>query len=212
MKKITIGLILALAAIAAGCTTDTSRNLNDATVPGKVLVQQVCSNCHGVDGNSTNPTFPKLAGQQPEYIVAELKEFRSHDRSDPAGYEYMWGIARHLTDTQIDQIATYFSAQTNIPDPSVNVALEAQGRDIFNNGISIAPEAVPACASCHGAQGAGHDMFPRIAGQHADYIAKQINVFKNTLQRPDGVLMKAITHDLTPEQINAVAAYLARKS
>ena len=209
MKKITISLILSLTVIAAGCATQSSRDLADPGVPGKEMAQQVCSMCHGVDGNSINPTFPKLAGQQPEYLAAELKEFRGHDRSDPAGYEYMWGIAKHLTDAQIDQLATYFSQQKNTPDPSGNAALEAQGKDIFTSGISSASGNVPACASCHGAEGMGNGMFPRIAGQHADYIVKQIKVFKNTLQRPDGVLMKAITHDLTPAQMEAVAAYVS---
>lgn len=213
MKKIIISLsVLGAALLAAGCnTTGSSRNLADSHVTGKVLAQQVCSMCHGVDGNSTNPTFPKLAGQQAAYIVSELKEFKSHDRSDPAGYQYMWGISRTLTDKQIDELADYFSSQKNIADKSDQVKLIAEGKNIFMNGI---PDGhTPACAVCHGEQGAGNGTFPRIAGQHADYIAKQLRVFKDTNQRPDGTLMKVITNgipkSITPEQIQAVSVYLS---
>ncbi|HET9114425.1 MAG TPA: c-type cytochrome [Burkholderiales bacterium] len=208
MKKIVTGLILASTILTAGCnTTASSRNLADAKVSGQDLAQQVCSICHGADGNSTNPTFPKLAGQQSAYIVGQLKEFRSHDRSDPAGYQYMWGIARHLTDKQIAELATYFSAQKNIPGPSRNPQLEAEGKQIFTHGI--AAQNTPACATCHGPEGAGNGIFPRIAGQHANYIEKQLGIFKNTGQRPDGAMMKVITHNITPAQVKEVAAYLS---
>jgi cytochrome c553 len=213
MKKIAIGLMLVSMAVITGCsTTESSRNLNDPSVSGKDLAQQVCSICHGVDGNSTNPTFPKLAAQQSEYIIAQLKVFRSHDRSDPAGYQYMWGIARHLTDAQITELASYFNQQKMIPDQAAhtNADLVAQGKLIFNNGIPT--QNTPACASCHGANGEGNSSFPRIAGQHADYIEKQLGVFKDTDGRPDGVVMKAITHGITPAEVKAVAAYLSVSS
>ncbi|MHB1676407.1 MAG: c-type cytochrome [Sulfuriferula sp.] len=213
MKKIIISLsVLGLVLVAGGCnTTGSSRNLADHNVPGKVFAQQVCSMCHGADGNSNNPTFPKLAGQQSAYIISELKEFKSHDRSDPAGYQYMWGISRTLTDKQIKELAEYFSKQKNIPDKSDNAKLLAEGKDIFLHGI---PDGhTPACATCHGEQGTGNGTFPRIAGQHADYIAKQLRVFKDTNQRPDGTLMKVITNgipkSITPEQIKAVSTYLS---
>ena len=208
MNKITIGLILTLTAIAAGCTTtDSSRNLADPAVSGKVLAQQVCSICHGADGNSTNPTFPKLAGQQQGYLVAQLTDFRSHGRSDPAGSEYMWGISRHLTDTQIRQLATHFSQQQATADQPAHPQQEAAGQLIFTKGLSN--QNVPACATCHGAKGEGNAAFPRIAGQHADYIAKQLGVFKDTEMRPKGAVMKVITHDLTSAEIQAVAAYVS---
>ena len=208
MKKIVTGLILASTIVTAGCnTTSSSRNLADAKVSGKDLAQQVCSTCHGVDGNSTNPTFPKLAGQKSWYIISELKEFRSHDRSDPAGYQYMWGIARHLTDAQIKGLATYFSEQKNIPGQPENARLEAQGKLIFTEGMPA--RNMPACATCHGPQGAGTGMHPRIAGQHANYIEKQLAVFKNTQERPDGTVMKVAVHNITPAEVKEVAAYLA---
>lgn len=208
MSRVTVGLVLVLTLIAGGCTTtDSSRNLADPSVPGKVLAQQVCSICHGVDGNSINPAFPRLAGQQESYLIAQLSQFRSHHRSDPAGTEYMWGISRHLTDAQIRQLAAYFSQQKPGAAQPEHAHLESDGKSIFLHGR--AEQNLPACATCHGEHGQGSVQFPRIAGQHADYVAKQLRVFKETETRPEGVVMKVITHDLTPDEIRAVAAYVA---
>ncbi len=209
MKTTTLTLVLALAAINAGCTTEnTSRNLGDPSVHGKTLAEQVCSDCHGVTGDSINPTFPRLAGQQKGYLISELKEFRGHNRLDPEGFEYMWGISRSLTDAQIKELATYYSGQKPGADKSENTKLESEGKVIFNSGIP--GEGVPACMACHGAEGAGSAQFPRIAGQHADYIIKQLNVFhRSSEERADATAMKMVAHNLKPEEIKAVAAYVS---
>ena len=211
MKTATLTLVLALAAIATGCTTteSSSRNLGDPSVHGKTLAEQVCSDCHGVTGNSVNPTFPRLAGQQEWYLISELKEFRAHDRLDPEGFEYMWGISRSLTDAQIKELAAYYSKQKpSASDRPKNTKRENAGKVIFANGISS--EGVPACAACHGAEGAGSGQFPRIAGQHADYIVKQLNVFqRSSEERADASAMKVVAHNLKPEEIEAVAAYVS---
>ncbi|MBE0622565.1 MAG: cytochrome c4 [Burkholderiales bacterium] len=208
MKTSTITAVLAIAAISAGCTTSPtrSRNLADHNVPAKTLAQQVCSNCHGIDGNSVSPNFPKLAAQQEEYIVAQLKGFRSHRRADPEGYEYMWGISRSLSDAQIKGLAAYFSAQKSIPPGPGNPKLVAEGRKIFESGLPA--QGVPPCSTCHGDHGQGNGQFPRVAYQHSDYVIKQLTVFQRTNERPDGVAMKAVTHSLSDKNMEAVAAYL----
>lgn len=209
MKTVSITLALILAAAGAGCSTtaERSRNLADPTVSGKTLAQQVCSNCHGIDGNSVNPNFPKLAAQQQEYFIAEMKEFKSHNRLDPAGFEYMWGLSRSLTDKQIDELATYFAQQKNLADRPRDTKREGEGRNVYQHGVVA--KSIPPCSTCHGAEAAGNGTFPRLAGQHADYIVKQLNVFQRTNERPDGVAMKVITHDLTSGDIENVAAYLS---
>lgn len=209
MKTATIVLVLALAAIGTGCTTTTerSRNLADPGVSGKTLALQVCSNCHGVDGNSVNPNFPKLSGQQHEYFVAQMKEFKGHNRLDPAGFEYMWGLSRSLTNKQIDELASYFAQQKNLADQPGDAKREGAGKLVFEQGV--AAKNIPPCMTCHGAEGAGNDKFPRIAGQHADYLVKQLNVFQRTDERPEGSVMKVIAHDLTPDNMEDVSAYLS---
>ena len=207
MKYATLGL-LAAAAVAAGCANlERSRDLNNPKVPAAVLAQQVCSNCHGLKGVAGSPNFPNLAAQSEAYIVAQLTVFKSHDRRDPEGYEYMWGLSRSLTEQQITGLAAYFAAQ---PPPRQEIegdrARLAAGKAIFESGV--AAKSIPACAGCHGAQGQGVATFPRIAGQHADYLVKQLIVFQRTDERPEGAVMKVVAHDLTREDIENVATYL----
>jgi cytochrome c553 len=207
MKTNSVTLAIAIAALAAGCaTSERSRTLNDPAIPAVTTAQQVCSNCHGIDGNSVSPNFPRLAGQQEAYLAEELADFRSHARSDPPGFEYMWGLSRHLTDDQINGLAAYFSAQKPVPDAPGEPALAARGKDIFEHGVPS--KNIPPCASCHGPQGEGSGTFPRIAYQHADYVVKQLIVFQRTDERPHAELMKTVAHQLTEEDMKATAIYL----
>ena len=200
-------LALAIASLGSGCVNlERSRDLGNPNVSGRTLALQVCSSCHGVDGNSTSPAFPKLAGQQDAYLIAQLKFFRGHDRIDPAGSEYMWGITRKLTDEQIAGLARYFSQQKDAPNVAGDPATVAAGKAIFENGIP--DKGVAACAGCHGAMGMGKDTFPRLAGQHANYMMKQLHILSETNQRPAGAMMKPLVHGLTSADLVAVTTYL----
>jgi cytochrome c553 len=209
MRAVAISAIVFAATIGAGCTNlERSRNLADPAVPGKVLALQVCGNCHGADGNSVSPNFPNLAAQTEPYIVEQLTSFRKHSRFDPAGFEYMWGLSRHLTDEQIKDLAAYFGSQKvkSVAYPTGKPELRDAGKAVFTGGV---PEKnVPACATCHGPEGLGNQQFPRIASQHADYLVKQLMVFQRTDERPEGAIMKVIVHDLPAENIEQVASYL----
>lgn len=209
MRAAAISVVLLVATVGAGCTNiERSRNLADAAVPGRVLALQVCSNCHGVDGNSVSPNFPNLAGQTEPYVIEQLTSFRKHSRFDPAGFEYMWGLSRHLTDEQIKDLAAYYASQKakSPAYPSGRPDLRDAGRTVFASGV---PEKnIPPCATCHGPDGLGNQQFPRIAGQHADYVVKQLIVFQRTDERPEGAIMKVIAHDLTRNDIEAVATYV----
>ena len=208
MRGIQLALIMALGSLTYGCSNvERSRDLDNASVPASVTAVQVCSNCHGVDGNPVSPNFPRLAGQQPEYFISQMQNFRSHKRADPEGFEYMWGLSRNLTDKQIEGLADYFSKQkvrttvANDFDPK----LIATGKEIYEQGVP--DQSVIACSACHGQKGEGTGAFPRLANQHADYLVKQLNVFQNTQQRP-GTPMEMISHPLTGEHKDAVAAFL----
>jgi cytochrome c553 len=207
MKGTSLTLVLALVAIGAGCSSmERSRSLANPSTPAKTMAAQVCSNCHGLDGNSISPNFPRLAEQQQEYIIAQLNQFRNHRREDPPGFIYMWGISRSLTDDQIKGLAAYFSAQKSVSPGRGNAKLTGEGKQIFDNGLPA--QSVPPCSTCHGDHGQGNGQFPRVANQHADYSIKQLTVFQQTEQRPAGVAMKVVTHLLTRENMEAVAAYL----
>lgn len=193
--------------LLAGCSNiERSRNLASPEVSGKTLAEQVCSGCHGVTGNSESPNFPKLAGQQRDYVVAQLTQFRNHNRADPAGFEYMWGLSRSLSDRQIGELASYYAASAPTSSGFVgNPQMVSSGEKIFNGGVS--DKGVPACASCHGPKGEGAAAFPRLAGQHADYLIKQLLVFQRTNERPEGSVMKTVAHGLSADDIRAVASF-----
>ncbi|MHB0991093.1 MAG: c-type cytochrome [Burkholderiales bacterium] len=216
MKKTILLVALGIVTLATGCSTlksntESIRDLNDPSVSGRTLAEQVCAICHGAGGNSTNPIFPRLAGQQPMYLTEQLKEFRSHTRSDIMGYKYMWGLARNLTDKQISELAQYYKGQTPIPGQTSDMALVAEGDKIFHQGVPA--NNVPACASCHGPNGYGHDGFPRIASQQQDYILKQLSVFKHTTDRNAGMgaMMSPVAYNLTGDEARAVSAYLTTR-
>jgi cytochrome c553 len=207
MQRLTLPLALAVVALGAGCSSlERSRDLADPAVSGRTLAQQVCSSCHGVDGNSVSPNFPNLAAQQKDYVVSELDEFRKHTRVDPAGFEYMWGLSHNLTDKQVGELADYYAAQKVVSPGAGNPVQAAKGQKIFEEGIEA--KGTPPCKACHGEHGAGDGMFPRIADQHADYIVKQLAVFQRTDERPDASMMKVVAHGLSKEDIEDVAEYL----
>ena len=209
MKIATLTLLVAAAALSAGCANpERSRDLANPKISALTTAQQVCSNCHGVNGVSVSPNFPILAAQTEPYLVAQLTAFRSHGRHDPAGFEYMWGISRSLTDDQIKGLAAYYSGQAPARETIEGDRSRFDaGKSIFEKGVSAA--GVPACASCHGDKGQGNADFPRIAGQHANYLVKQLVVFQRTEERPEeGVIMKTVAHKLTGKDIDEVADYL----
>lgn len=208
MKVASLILVLGTAALAASCANESrSRDTANPHVAAATLAEQVCSNCHGVNGQSISPNFPNLAGQREDYIVAQLTGFKGHARVDPAGFQYMWGIAHNLSDAQIKGLAAYYASQAVQAQPIEGTPENiAAGKLIFEHGISS--KNVPACATCHGDQAQGNGAFPRLAGQHADYVIKQLGVFQRTDERPEGAVMKVVSHDLGPQDIEAVAAYV----
>ena len=208
MKTSTLAFMIAAVSLSAGCANPTrSRDLANPNVSATTLAQQVCSNCHGLTGNATSPNFPNLAAQVDAYFIAQLNGFKSHGRQDPAGFEYMWGLSRSLTDDQIKGLAAYFAAQAPVRQPVESEAARIEaGKTIFANGLSA--QNVPPCSTCHGPEGQGNGNFPRIAGQHVDYLVKQLVVFQRTDERPEGGVMKTVAHELTKQDIENVAAYV----
>ncbi len=203
-----------------------SRTFEDYPVNGKVLAQQVCAACHGIDGQAAYPMFPNLAGQQKDYFVVQMNSFRDHSRSDKYAIAYMWGMAR-LSDEQINVIADYYSLQKPMVGEQINSPELAHGKEIFEKGI---PDiGLVACSTCHGVNGAGNAEIPRIAGQHSEYIYKQVLVFQHPEQKAlmemggktwepkdydlhrnltHGAAMNAIVGKMSDEDVRAVALYL----
>ena len=164
----------------------------------------VCGTCHGPTGNSINPKYPRLAGQNANYLAAQLKAFRAQTRGDPDAIGYMWGMASQLDDDTIQALAAYYSAQKAEPSASGASASISRGRQIYAQGV--AAQGVPACASCHGPDAHGLQDFPRLAGQHGQYVLKQLASFQSNMRNV--AIMHGVAQNLNLEDMNAVAAFL----
>ena len=167
----------------------------------------LCSTCHGPRGISTSPEFPILAAQRKGYLEAQLEAFRAHSRSEKIAHDFMWGIAGGLDDKMIGAVAVYYAAQPAASGRPGDPALVVKGKQLFDQGV--ADRGIPACASCHGADAKGIADFPRLAGQHAKYVVKQLQYIQ-TLVRTAPV-MHGIIKDITPDEMQAVAAYVQSK-
>jgi cytochrome c553 len=185
----------------ADVTVDNTTHAQKATLHKTV---ETCGTCHGVNGRSVSPTFPNLAAQTAPYLEAQLKAFKDQSRADPDAQAYMWGMASLLSDTTINALAAHFAAQPAAPGRGGNSPLIAQGKHLFEEGV---PERqIPPCASCHGAHAEGLAVFPRLAGQHAPYLLKQLLVIQSVLRTAP--VMHGVIKDLTKDQMQAVVAYL----
>ena len=163
-----------------------------------------CATCHGINGRSVAPTFPNLAAQVAPYIAAQLHAFKDQSRADPDAQAYMWGMASQLSDPMISELANYFSAQPAAQGKPGNAALIAQGKHLFEEGVPA--RQIPRCASCHGAHAQGMATFPRLAGQHAPYLLKQLLVIQSALRTAP--VMHGVVKDLSRQQMEAVVSYL----
>lgn len=204
MKKILIA-----AAISLGISSQVALAAGDAAA-GKAK-SAVCAACHGPDGNSAAPTFPKLAGQGERYLEQQIHDIKSGARSVPA----MAGITTNLSDQDIADIAAYFSSQpTSISQAKKD--LVAKGEKIFRSGIQ--DKGVPACAACHAPDGMGNAPagFPRLSGQYADYVATQLKAYRAAADGEAGRTtdgdtkpMRTIASRLSDSEIAALANYVS---
>jgi cytochrome c553 len=171
-----------------------------------------CAACHGPDGNSAAPTFPKLAGQSEKYLIKQISDIKSGVRSVPA----MAGQLDNMTKQDIEDLAAHFAAQK----ASVNQAkkdLIAKGEQIYRGGIR--EKGVPACAACHAPDGIGNSPagFPRLGGQHADYVAAQLKAYRaaadgdaaGRVTDGDTKPMRSIASRLSDSEIAALASYVS---
>ena len=165
---------------------------------------ETCGTCHGVNGRSIAPTFPNLAAQTAPYIELQLHAFKDQSRADPDAQAYMWGMASQLSDATISGVANYFAAQPAPAGTPGNAALVAQGKKLYEEGVPA--RQIPPCASCHGPKAQGMATFPRLAGQHAPYLLKQLLVIQSVLRTAP--VMHGVVKDLSKDQMQAVVAYL----
>ena len=203
-KHVALAAILLLSVVTPVGAQSSAADVQKAAEEKAV---NLCSTCHGPRGVSTSPEFPILAAQRKGYLEAQIHAFRKKTRAEKDAHDFMWGIAGNLDEAIISGIAAYYAAQPAAPGRSDNPALVAKGKELFDKGL---PErGVPACMACHGADAGGRADFPRLAGQHAKYVVKQLTYIQGLVRTAP--VMHGIVKDLTPAEIQAVAAYVQSK-
>lgn len=198
-------IIFTASALLFGLTAACADDIDAGTRAAAERVAIVtCANCHGPRGHSFSPKFPVLADQHANYLISQLQEFKSQTRGDPDALGYMWGMAAPLDDVLIAGLADYYSRQAALPGPAGNPTLIARGKTIYQDGDSA--QGIPPCATCHGPTAAGTDNFPRLAGQHVQYLMKQLRSFQNNMRNV--AVMHGVASGLQRADMESVATYL----
>jgi cytochrome c553 len=204
--------VLATAIFAIFCCAPQVYAVENAVSPQELKAKtDYCKTCHGLSGQGFRGSFPmpRLAGQQPEYLQNQLQAFIERRRTNPV----MFNVAHVLSPPMLTALAQHFKDLNPKPLGGGGAAKELipEGQKIFQEGVGN----VPPCASCHGAEAKGADAFPRLAGQLNDYVIRKLTNWDKergqNKDKPDNsAIMQPIAHDLTEEQIKAVAAYVSQ--
>ena len=195
-------VLAAIFSVSATLAATTSLAAGDAAA-GKTKAA-ACAACHGTDGNSANPEWPKLAGQHAPYLVKQLANFKAGDRKNAM----MAPMATPLSEQDMADLAAFFTSQTQ-NGGKADPALVAAGEKLFRGGN--ATTGVAACMGCHGPNGAGNPQanFPRLSGQHTAYTVNQLKTFRSGERANDaGKMMQNIAARMTDAEMQAVASYI----
>jgi len=203
-----IATLLSAAVLAASAFSAIAAEEKPAAAAKPDLVKgeasfATCAACHGADGNSGTPAYPKLAQQHPDYLVKQLREFKSGQRANAV----MSGMAAALSEDDMKNISAWVAKNKAKPGFAKEKDLVTLGERIYRGGI--ADRQIAACAGCHSPNGAGIPaQYPRLAGQQAEYTAAQLTAFRDGV-RKNSIQMTGVAAKLNDREIKAVADYIA---
>jgi len=207
MKRVLLAALL-FAPLSVWAETAAQDPFTQGSAEAGAAKAAVCAACHGPGGNSSNPVWPKLAGQGSSYLYAQLQQFKSGARVNAL----MAGQVAALTDEDMRNLAAYFAAQPASPGVASEASV-AHAEPLYRGGD--AARGLPACAACHTPTGAGIEAaaYPHIGGQHGEYVAARLKAYRDAAatELPDGNLkiMAAVAAKLTDEDIAALASYVS---
>lgn len=167
-----------------------------------------CAACHGADGNSVNPEWPKIAGQHASYAFEQLKLFKLPENESPRFNALMFGQVQNLNEDDLKNLAAFYATQSLQPG-TADPELVERGERIYRGGI--ADKGVPACIACHGpaGEGIGAAGYPAIGGQHAVYTAHELERYARGDRRSDqNQMMRNIAAAMSAADMEAVASYI----
>jgi cytochrome c553 len=167
------------------------------------IVEGRCAICHGVDGESSSPLFPRLSAQHASYIERQLADYQSGRRKN----ETMQRMVEGLGAEEMRWIGAYFQAKPAQAHAVADAELAEVGRYLYHRGNPLS--GVAACAACHGADGQGHERLPRVGGQHAQYVERQLKAFGNRERTNDNAIMHTVAAKLTELEVKAVAVFIS---
>lgn len=203
MKTVALLLSSLMLTAAAYANEPASAPAKPDLAKGGTISANVCAACHTADGSRGSPANPILQGQHAEYLVKQLTEFKAGKRKNAV----MNGMAAPLSEEDMRNVAAFYASKTAKPGFAKNKDTIELGQKIYRGGI--AERNLPACAGCHGPTGAGIPaQYPRIGGQHGDYVEAQMNAFRSGA-RTNGPMMVTIAAKMSDKEIKAVSDYVA---
>lgn len=197
--------LLIAATLVGGSTTASNAGppMQGDLARGAAVMAERCAACHGPDGNSQTPAFPKLAGQHAEYLLHEMKEYQEHHRES----ELMQPLVQDLAEQDMVNLAVFLAAQKPTPGVVTDPSLLAKGKHVYLSGNP--DTGVPSCDGCHEEGGEGSARFPRVAGQSVEYTLEQFRLYVAG-KRPYGKkVMRTVAERLSEAEARAVAEYMA---
>jgi cytochrome c553 len=197
MKSVTVAAALMLLAGLCHAQADDAR--------AKKIIGGSCFLCHGAEGESASEVFPRLAGQNADYIAKQLENFKTGKRKSSA----MAPMVADLKPDEMVALGQFFASRPPHKEAPKDTQLAAVGQYIYSQGNKFS--GVPACASCHGPDGAGSNALPRLAGQHAAYLDSQLKQFNKRERNNDNAVMHTVVEKMTALEMAAVAEYLSGK-
>lgn len=190
-----VAALAALLVAAAAPAADLTRAVE--------IVEGKCFVCHGTEGESSSPVFPRLAGQHASYVARQLADYQSGRRKN----DTMQSMVGDLNAEDFRLLGMYFESKPTRAHPVADPELAQVGRFVYNRGNPYS--GVAACADCHGAAGHGTEKLPRLGGQHAQYVESQLRKFSQRERTNDNAVMHTIASKLTELELKAVAAYVS---
>ena len=195
-------LIVALGGVTAAQGAEPAASLPEPA-KGAAISTSVCAACHTNDGSRGIAANPILQGQHPEYLVKQLTEFKAGQRENAI----MRGMASALSEADMKNVAAFYASKQAKPGFAKNRDLATLGEKVYRGGI--AERSIPACSGCHGPSGAGiPSQYPRLAGQHADYVEAQLVAFRGGV-RHNNPAMTGVAAKLNDREIKALSDYVA---
>ena len=195
---------IAVIAVALWAMTGVAHAQADEARAKKVIGGS-CFLCHGAEGESASEVFPRLAGQNAEYIAKQLENFKSGKRKSSA----MAPMVAELSPDDMAALGRFYGSRSPHKEAPKDAPLASVGQYIYSQGNRFS--GVPACASCHGPDGAGSNALPRLAGQHAAYLDNQLKQFNKRERNNDNAVMHTVVEKMTPLEMAAVSEYLSGK-